>query len=347
LSYAPFAHPREPETDSKDKRRSMISVVIPTRNRSKLLLAALEMLVKQDFNPADFEIIVVDNNSTDGTREIVEHFARDWSMVRYCFEPKTGCSHARNRGWQVARGDYVAESDDDAEFSKNWLAIAADIIERHAPAAFGGPVFSRPVKPVPPWFKKAYCSSITSITEARFLSDREYGSLMGPNLFLRREAIERAGGFDCSIGPGQPVGYGEETALVKAISAVCPGQLYYDPRLVAYNVIREDEMKVGAMFRTAFAGGRAAYRVMNHGKKMGHAELLTSELRLLFSLLFKLALSTISRDRVTYPYIQNYIFERTTRDCRLLGRLYERHRELIKSSQSNSLRRLGLRGYRA
>jgi hypothetical protein len=154
---------------------------------------------------------------------------------------------------------------------------------------------------------------------------------MGPNLFLRREAIERVGGFDPSIGPGQPIAYGEETAAVKAIAAAFPGQLYYEPRLFAYNIVREDEMALRSIFRTAFAGGRAAYRVRGQGKKMGQLQLFTQELRTLFVLSLKLAASTIFRDRARYPFIQNYIFESTTRYFRLLGRLYEQHRDLMNN----------------
>jgi len=75
-----------------------LSVVVCTYNRAQLLTEALDSVCNQTLDKSRYEIIVVDNNSADGTRELVGEFCRRFSNVRYCFEPQQGLSYARNRG---------------------------------------------------------------------------------------------------------------------------------------------------------------------------------------------------------------------------------------------------------
>ncbi|MGD8380729.1 MAG: glycosyltransferase, partial [Syntrophobacterales bacterium] len=91
-----------------------ISVIVCTYNRAELLGGTLRTLCHQTLDTSEYEVIVVDNNSTDNTREVVDEFCRRSSNVRYCFEPQQGLSHARNQGLQEAKGKYVAYIDDDA-----------------------------------------------------------------------------------------------------------------------------------------------------------------------------------------------------------------------------------------
>lgn len=101
-----------------------ISVVVCTFNRADILPLALQSLCEQTPHHDQTEIIVVDNNSPDNTRQVVDEFIEKYPNIRYCFEPIQGLSHARNRGWREARGEYVGYLDDDAKAPPEWLHSA-------------------------------------------------------------------------------------------------------------------------------------------------------------------------------------------------------------------------------
>src|SRR5678815_492050 len=97
-----------------------ISVVISTYNRASVLPAAIESILRQNAPEVNYELIVVDNNSTDDTRQVVESFSN--RNVRYVFEAKQGPSHGRNAGIANARGRIIAFTDDDVRPAADWLS---------------------------------------------------------------------------------------------------------------------------------------------------------------------------------------------------------------------------------
>ncbi|MEE8471432.1 MAG: glycosyltransferase family A protein [Dehalococcoidia bacterium] len=90
-----------------------VSAIICTHNRSDYLRQAIQSLADQTLPTEQYEVIVVDNGSTDNTRAVVEGFDHI-ANLRYVYEPILGLSQARNTGWQNARGEYIAFMDDDA-----------------------------------------------------------------------------------------------------------------------------------------------------------------------------------------------------------------------------------------
>ena len=120
----------------------IFSVIICTYNRVGLLSGALESIGHQKFDNKKFEIIVVDNNSTDYSKSLVESFIKKYPNTRYIIEPHQGLSFARNRGWMEARGEYVAYIDDDARAEKNWLEVALMCFKeiQPEPKVVGGPI---------------------------------------------------------------------------------------------------------------------------------------------------------------------------------------------------------------
>ena len=117
----------------------MISVIICTYNRADLLTDVLQTVCEQTLERSEYEVIVVDNNSTDDTSAVSHTFVARYSNVRYCFEPQQGLSHAPNRGWREARGDVVIYLDDDCIVPYGTQVVASEIIEQHFPDLFGGP----------------------------------------------------------------------------------------------------------------------------------------------------------------------------------------------------------------
>ena len=98
------------------------SVIICTHNRASSLVRTLQAVLEQDFQASDMEVIVVDNASTDDTKETVQSISQNALFpVKYLFEPTLGLSHARNAGLRQALGKIVVFTDDDALPRTQWI----------------------------------------------------------------------------------------------------------------------------------------------------------------------------------------------------------------------------------
>lgn len=176
-----------------------LSVVISTYNRGALLVDAIQSVLDQVGAPP-FEVVVVDNNSTDDTRALVEHLAGTDGRLRYVFEPRQGVSYGRNAGVQASTGAIIAFTDDDVRAEPTWLAAIARAFEDHPWAAFaGGKVLPRWPGPVPSWLTREHWSPLALV---------DYGddpvrvdftrpiALLTCNAAFRRAMFEQVGGFD-------------------------------------------------------------------------------------------------------------------------------------------------------
>jgi glycosyltransferase involved in cell wall biosynthesis len=116
-----------------------LSVILPTFDRAGSLKRALDALLRQTALPGSYEVIVVDNNSTDGTAGVVALF--DDRRVRLVAEPRQGLSYARNTGLAAARGRIAAFTDDDVEVAPDWVETIVSSLGRHPHVAgLGGRV---------------------------------------------------------------------------------------------------------------------------------------------------------------------------------------------------------------
>ena len=116
--------PIQPRTATHEPAASVdVSVVISTYNRCTLLARALESLQNQDTADVSYEILVVDNNSTDETRAVTQRMINATpGRLRYVFESKQGLSYARNAGIASARAKIIAFTDDDVRVANNWVS---------------------------------------------------------------------------------------------------------------------------------------------------------------------------------------------------------------------------------
>lgn len=309
----------------------MISVVVSTYNRSDSLARVLQSLCDQTLQKSRYEIILVDNNSTDDTRSVTESFAERYENVRYCLETKQGLAHARNRGWRESHGDYVAFVDDDAKAPSHFLQTAEGIIERMSPLIFGGSFYAFYDSPRPSWYKDSY-GSHEPFKEARILDHSECVVIYGTNMFFRREAIDSVGGFDVALGmSGRKMAYGEDTALVKSISAAMPeGIIYYDPKLYVYHLVAPEKMTLRWIVRSRLALGRTTYTLFHNDNASPEtrSRLFKCAAGVLLRLAADLVYGSFTRDRKRYPHFQNYFYEQTAGYVEQLGSLGERYRQL-------------------
>ena len=121
-----------------------VTIAICTRNRAILLKRAMDTIVALIIpDGIEWELIVVDNGSTDNTAEVIASY-KDNLPIRYVFEPLAGLSNARNRAVAEAKGDYICWTDDDVLLDRAWLLKYHDAFVRFPEIVFfGGPI--RPI----------------------------------------------------------------------------------------------------------------------------------------------------------------------------------------------------------
>ena len=177
-----------------------ISVIICTRNRAALLSRVLTDVRGQDYPAGAFEIIVVDNGSTDNTAEVVEQLASKSGVpIHYVMESRPGITSARNRGAEEARYPYLAYIDDDCSVQLDWLSQLVQGFDLHDNVvAVGGPVvldWDQQEKPA--WFGSELEPWIAAYshpgTQPRLLEVKT--RVIEGNMALKREAWKAAGGF--------------------------------------------------------------------------------------------------------------------------------------------------------
>ncbi|HXE56442.1 MAG TPA: glycosyltransferase [Gemmatimonadales bacterium] len=214
-----------------------LTVAICTWNRAPLLrqaLAALAgMVVPRD---VAWELVVVDNNSTDDTATVLAEAAGRLPL-RAVFEPTPGKSHALNRAAREARGEYILWTDDDALVDRQWMAAYRRAFERWPEAAvFGGRVEPWFAVEPPAWLARSW-RTVASAYAVRDLGDQpirldERVVPYGVNMAVRR-AEQLRFRYDPALGP-RPGGSirGEETALVREmLRAGCTGWWIPDARV--------------------------------------------------------------------------------------------------------------------
>lgn len=234
--------------------KRLLSVVVCTHNRSRLLYDCLRSLVRQTADSSVFEIIVVDNNSTDTTPEVVQAFLGKFCNVRYVREPQTGLSHARNRGMIEVEGEYVAYIDDDAQAYPDWVEKIASYIRRNRSiVAFGGPYYALSEIPLPDWFPPEY-GSFDAGDKELLLNGLDI-FLCGTNMVFNRKILVEAGGFREDLGmQGEKILYGEETRL--QIELEKRGfEIYYVPSIKVNHLIAAYKMKLSWLLYSIYAAG--------------------------------------------------------------------------------------------
>jgi glycosyltransferase involved in cell wall biosynthesis len=245
--------------------RASISVVVCTHNRAASLRQALDSLAGQTLDRARYEVIVVDNCSTDETATVVRALIagdRQCSL-RLVDEPVLGLGYARNAGWKAAVGEYVAFMDDDAKADARWLERALGLFEksRPTPVAVGGQIRPWYVSPKPVWYKDEY--EVRSWgRESRRLSAGE--SFSGSNMIFSKHVLQEFGGFDVNVGMrGERVSMGEETVLFKRISDTLGDRavLLYDPDLIVYHAVSRRKMTARYHLSRWFVAGQVACRL--------------------------------------------------------------------------------------
>jgi glucosyl-dolichyl phosphate glucuronosyltransferase len=222
-----------------------ISVVLSTYNRCEILSRALRHLGSQEAPGIEYEVIIVDNNSSDSTRQIAETFTQRDGRFRYVFEARQGLSYARNTGICFARADSIAFTDDDVEVSTDWIYQIHRALLRHPEAEFiGGRVLPLLNGPLPAWAHlKMSPFALQDLGEqAGKICSRDRRCLIGACLVARRRALAKAGLFSTETQRVEDgVGSTEDADWERQVWNY-GGYGMYVPEIVVYSPLSKDRL---------------------------------------------------------------------------------------------------------
>jgi GT2 family glycosyltransferase len=166
--------------------RPLVSFVIPVRNDALRLQRCLASITRNDYPRDLIEIIVVDNESTDGSAGA----ARGYGAILIKSSGDSVAAH-RNRGARAALGGIIAFADSDHEIAANWIATAVDVLSDPGVGATGAPCLTQPS---PNWVQEQYDGLRT-----RHLQREDVSWLGSGNLAVKRSVFERIGGFNTTL----------------------------------------------------------------------------------------------------------------------------------------------------
>jgi len=238
----------------------VLSIVVCTYNRERLLDNCLASICKQNVDREHYEVIVVDNNSKDDTRRVVSRYVGEDGNIRYVTEENQGLSYARNRGCREASGIYLGYIDDDAIAPAQYVSKILEVIEKYGPDILGGPVYPFYGGEKPRWFEDEY--------ETRKHAEKSGFSrtcrISGGNFIIKKAVLERIGMFDVKLGMrGDEMGFGEDAKVLDVYRFRNPEvnqKVYYGLELFVRHYVPEYKMKIGYMLKRAFIYGRMHVR---------------------------------------------------------------------------------------
>ena len=246
-----------------------VSVIIPTRNRCESLRNAIVSLQKLNFPHDRYEIIVIDNNSTDATPRVVEECEQQGKKeIVYRKELRDGLHNARHAGAQIAKGDILAYIDDDVLCDPDWLSELTRPYADPKVACVGGKILPLYETAEPVWaqYFPGFLSILDRANEITVVNDT---GLWGCNFSIRKNVLSDVGGFHPDAMPQNLIkcrGDGETGLLNKVIERNF--DVVYTPFAVVTHVIPKDRVTTNFFKRRAFIQGISdSYTAIrtNHG----------------------------------------------------------------------------------
>ncbi|MDJ0703956.1 MAG: glycosyltransferase [Leptolyngbyaceae cyanobacterium MO_188.B28] len=240
------------------------SVIIPTRNRSVLLEKVLRSLLSQSLSSTEFEVIIVDNGSTDNTRDVVEAFIPLLPNLRYIYEPHPGLHAGRHRGFQEAQSNILVYADDDIEAFPTWLETIKACFKEDV-AMVGGKNLPKFEIPPPDWLLSMWQPNAIGEQVLWQLSILNLGDqpksitpnfIFGCNFAIRRSVLESAGGFHPDSMPQELIRYrGDGESHVSQYVQANGYQALYHPEASVYHWVSASRMTIKYFCRRAYNQG--------------------------------------------------------------------------------------------
>ncbi len=249
----------------------MISVILCTYNRCNSLARALESVVSSKVpDSIEWEILVVDNNSNDQTRDVVENVIRsNAGRLRYLFEGRQGKSYALNTGIREARGDVLAFMDDDVTVNSDWLHALTAPLGVGDWSGVGGRILPAKAITAPHWLSLKGPYSLAGMLAIFDLGNDPcelHQAPFGTNMAFRKSMFEKYGDFCIDLGP-RP-GSEMRNEDIEFVDRLFAGgeRLWYEPSAIVYHEVPDSRLKKSYYLAFWFDHGRAQVRSWKIGR---------------------------------------------------------------------------------
>lgn len=278
-----------------------VSIIIGTYNRCDSLAISVQSLINMHApDGITWELIVVDNNSGDKTRELIDNLKLDSKAdIKYILEKRQGLSFARNRGIEESKGEIIAFIDDDCIVDHHWLTcLIHEFQSDPALSGIGGRVelYDERDKPV----------TIMTSTERRLFSSagQLFSFMHGCNMAFKRNVFQETGRFDIRLGPGTKILAAEDADFIYSVYKGGFKMLYCPDLCVYHNHGRRLDIQVAALLKGYTIGRGALY--CKHIFK-GDSEMLKMaywEISALIKAVLKCSYDNKARQK-TFQYLRN------------------------------------------
>ena len=242
-----------------------LSVIIPTRNRMLTLMDALEsILVEQSLSPEKYEILVVDNGSTDNTAKAIYQKNRDCGRIRYLYASEPGLHVARHLGAQEAKGEILVYIDDDVILQPGWLEAIELAFTEPSVSLVGGKILPRWEDKVPDWVNLFKQETEFGWTLG-YLSLLDFGEItreipgqfvFGCNFSIRKSVLFECGGFNPDSMPQELLRFRGDGETALSLEVMKKGyKVVYEPKATLYHRVPSERLTIEYFCQRAFNQG--------------------------------------------------------------------------------------------
>lgn len=247
-----------------------VTVIICTYNRCQSLAKALGSVAASVLpDSVEWEVLVVDNNSKDRTREVAQDYCRRYPrQFRYVFESQQGKSYALNTGIREAQGDVLAFMDDDVTVEPTWLRVLTAPLQSGEWAGVGGRILPAQAFSPPKWLslEGPYSTvGMLALFDLGKCAGELYEAPFGTNMAFRRSVFCKYGEFRTDMGPCPGSEMRNEDVEFGRRVLNAGERLWYEPSAVVYHAIPDNRLQKAYFLAFWFDHGRASIREWKKG----------------------------------------------------------------------------------
>ena len=240
-----------------------LSIIICTYNRERFLPGLFTSIIEQSMDRSRFEVVLVNNNSTDNTEKLCREFMEGHPEINtsYHVETDQGLSYARNRGIEESKGEYVTFADDDALLDRDFAQEATEYLDKHPETSeVGGPIFLKYMERIPAWenpWMNSLLGYFNPSEQPYRMNKKNKRYPRGSNMTFRRNIFSQYGSFNVNLGRvGRTLIGGEEKDIAFRILD-SGGKIDYHPDIKVYHLVPEERTTAAFIRNQALGTGRS------------------------------------------------------------------------------------------
>ena len=231
-----------------------LSVVIPTLNRANNLRTALNSITKQTLSQSEFEVIVINNGSTDETETVVKSFSSKIKNLQYLYTVESGLHVGRHLGLKMSNSQILVYADDDIEAFPGWLAAIKKTFKDEKVCLVGGKNLPKFEVDPPPWLKEVWSQKGKYGKAFSYLSISDLGNkvkeidpyyIWGCNFSVRKSVLLESKGFHPDGMPSKLTKYRGDGESYVARFVLSKGyKSVYNPQASIFHLISKEKMTI-------------------------------------------------------------------------------------------------------